>query len=455
MIRALWTLIKISAVIALVVWVAHHPGTVRIQWMDYTLTAHVGLFLLLLLGIILLSIFIYQTLKAFITFPSSYRRYSQVRAREKGYQALTRGLTAVAAGDVKTAKTQAARAAGLMPDDTGLPLLLQAQAARLQGHEEEATRHFMTLLENKDASFLGMRGLLQKALDQNNPDAARALSDKALKLHPKQPWLLKIAYDLHIRAKEWDGALKLLYRLEKAGGIDTSKASKDRVALLLAEAFDQDHAGRPDIALQKINKARSFAPDFAPVTLALIEHYKKSADINKARNALKKAWKQNPHEAYIPAWESLLKDNADVLETLRHFENLLKINADSAALQRRTGQAALEAGLWGKAREYFTTAEQLGPSAQLYRLWAQLEERSTHDETAIKHWLEKASEAEGESTWVCTQTGRVYDHWHPIALPHGAFNTIEWCNPAHMLHSDPALLLSQSADMAQSMIESP
>ena len=109
MIKALWFAIKVAAAIALVVWIAERPGTVRIEWVEYTVTVHVGLFLLAAIAFVLLTLFIYQTIKAFVDFPKSYARYSEIRAKEKGYEALTRGLTAVAAGDTKAAVAQAKR----------------------------------------------------------------------------------------------------------------------------------------------------------------------------------------------------------------------------------------------------------------------------------------------------------------------------------------------------------
>lgn len=155
MIKALWFAIKVGVLIALSVWIAERPGSVRIEWMEYTFTIQMGFFLLVALVFVLLTLFIYQVLKTFVGFPSSLRRYNEVKAREKGYRALTRGLTAVAAGDKKAAALYSKKASKLLEGDTGLPLLLEAQAARLDGREEDAAQSFVALLEDKDASFWG------------------------------------------------------------------------------------------------------------------------------------------------------------------------------------------------------------------------------------------------------------------------------------------------------------
>ncbi|MGB0719227.1 MAG: heme biosynthesis HemY N-terminal domain-containing protein, partial [Bdellovibrionales bacterium] len=206
MIKALWFLIKIGVVIAAIIWVADHPGSVRIEWLDYVFTVNTGLFFAALLAVVLASIFIYRVIRTFVDFPASYRYYSEIRARKKGYDALTRGLAAVAAGDAKTAQKEAAAVRGLLPDDNGLPVLLAAQAARLNGDDEAAEESFHVLLEHKDASFLGVRGLLQAALEDGDYEGGLAMARQALARHPKQPWILKTVYDLEIRNCHWGAA---------------------------------------------------------------------------------------------------------------------------------------------------------------------------------------------------------------------------------------------------------
>src|SRR5262245_23719039 len=107
MLKALWFMIKVGVLTAAAIWIAERPGTVKIEWLEYTVTVHVGLGLLVVVGTMLLAIFVYNIIRTFVDFPKAYRRYSEIKSREKGYRALTLGLTAVAAGDAKAAVYQA------------------------------------------------------------------------------------------------------------------------------------------------------------------------------------------------------------------------------------------------------------------------------------------------------------------------------------------------------------
>lgn len=431
MIKALWFAIKLGLLVALVVWVADRPGFVKIEWLEYTFTVHVGLFLLAAMATILVAIFIYNIIRAFVTFPASYRRYRGIKDQEKGYEALTIGLSAVAAGDAKKAVRQARRATRYLKGDTGLPLLLEAQAARLEGREEDALESFAGLLEDKNAAFLGVRGLLQAALDAQKYDKALEVAQQALTLHPKQPWILRTAYDLEIRLRHWDGALETLKRAEKAKAIEAEKARRDRGAILIAQAEELEHAGDEDAALKLLAKAFKLDEGFVPAAVRLARLENKNGAHRKAVSVIRKSWKASPHPDLANIWNGLIKPGkaGEPLARMHWFEKLLAAKADTAQGQIAAGRVALEEKLWGEARTYFMRALELEPSAEIYRLLATLEEQAGQSKTAVQGWLEKADEAEPDHVWICSETGRIYDEWSPVALPHGSFNTIEWGLP--------------------------
>ena len=437
MFKALLFMVKVGLLAAVAVWVADRPGTVKIDWLEYTFTIHFGFFLLSLMGVMLLAIFSYNIIRTFTDLPKSYRRYREIRRREKGYRALTLGLTAVAAGDTKTAVYQAHRATKLMPDDAGLPVLLKAQSARLDGREDDARESFVALLESKDAAFLGVRGLLQSALDMENYTKALDLARQALKLHPKQPWILNTVYDLEIRMQDWTAARETLYRAEKAKAITTEKANSDRVAMLLAEADILIREGKHKDALKDVKKAVAIDPDFAPAVTRYAKLLNMEGKRKQAVKAIERAWKTNPHPEYVQAWEILAPRGTTKkpMGRMQWLEKLLEINANTATGQREAGRVAMEQQLWGEARGHLRRAEEIEPSASIYRALAELEDRSGGSAEAATIWLEKAADASAEKVWVCRQSGRVYDQWHPVALPHHAFNTIEWDIPEIAVHA--------------------
>lgn len=434
MVKALWFMVKVGLLVALAVWVADHPGYVFLELPEsgFKARVHTGLFLLILLGTILLAIFLYKIIQWFADFPKIWARYQEYQRREKGYKSLTLGLTAVAAGDRKQAAYHAERAERFMPRDEGLPVLLKAQAQRLQGLEEEAAQSFRRLLENKDTSFLGVRGLLQTALDHENYAAALELSYQALALHPKQPWILNTVYDLEIRARHWPQARAILKRAAKVKAVEAPQASADQAALLLAEADDAMGAGDVARAENLLRQAHKENPNFVPATVRLARYYLDSGQRGKAIKMIEKAWKKQPHPDFADLWRSLLPQHksAQLAARLSWFEKLVKLQPENAESHIALAREAMEQKLWGEARDHLAKAELLQPSARLYRIMAELEEQAGQGTQAAQRWLEKAANGNPDRRWVCRETGLVYPYWQPVADPHGSFNTIIWDNPA-------------------------
>ncbi len=430
MIRALWTLFKVGLVIAAVIWVAEHPGTITIDWLDYKLTFHIGLFLIALTLVIMLGITLFSIIKTGLDMPKNMTRYRDITYKDKGAKAIALGLTAVAAGDAKSASYQAVRAKKFLKDDDPLPQLLDAQAARLNGNEMDAARAFMKLMDHKETSFLGIRGLLQSALDCGDHEGALELGHKALEQYPKQAWILCIVYDLEIKARNWDSARKILYRAEKSGAIATNKANSDRVAMRLAEAEQEKASGNEELYFRALNKAYKTDKNFIPCVLWLVQMYLDRNKHKAAISMIEKAWKVNPHRGLIDLWDAAYKPDRDndTMGRVRWFEKLAKQNPASVEGMLALANVQIQEGLWGEARKSLEKAETIRPNVKLYKLWARLEDRATHDDHAVRKWLEKAADAPRERVWICSETGRIYKAWTPIS-DQGLFNTIIWDFP--------------------------
>lgn len=431
MIRALWYMVKVGLLVAAAVWLVDRPGSVDISWMDYTFKIQLGFFLLILVAVILVAIFIYRILILLAGLPDRYRRYRRLSNREKGHRALALGLTAVAAGDGRGASIQAQRAVRFLPGDRGMPLLLQAQAERLKGNEEAARKIFTDMLENKDTAFLGVRGLLQGALESGNYLKALELSRQGEKLYPKQKWILRIVYDLEIRNRNWDDARKILGRLQKIDGFEEGQAKRERAVIHLAEAEMLEQNGLREAALKKIKAAYKDDPYFVPAALRLARFYNADGHKRAAVKVIEKVWTVSPHPDLAVLWPELAaeKNTRDPLARLKWFEKLMVRAKDHPESHIMMAKASMDASLWGEARDHLQKADIPGVDARIYQLRADIERRSARNEIEARHWLEKASGAPEPKCWVCTETGRVYPEWMPIAEPHGSFNTIEWNTP--------------------------
>ena len=101
---------------------------------------------------------------------------------ERGYDAISKGLVALAAGDFSRARAQARKANGLTPESP-LALLLGAQVAQAEGDKVSAQRFYTAMLERDDTTFLALRGLAADAVRSGDADRALDLLAQARIAH--------------------------------------------------------------------------------------------------------------------------------------------------------------------------------------------------------------------------------------------------------------------------------
>ena len=198
--------------------------------------------------------------------------------------------------------------------------------------------------------------------------------------------------------------------------------------------------------------------DNVQAVLLAAEYYNRQGQVKKAKALIEKAWKRCAHAAFVDVWSDLMpeKDRGDALLRLKWFQRLIALNDKNARIHVAAGLEALSASLWGEARTFFDKAEDIRPSKELYKALSDLELQASGNEELARDWLAKASDVQAERVWICRETGRIYEHWQPIALPHGSFNTIEWDYPIGS--QDEGLLLgarSQSATDENVLLDSP
>lgn len=446
MIRILWFLIQVALVALAAMWIFGQPGQVDIHWLGYDIEAHPGVAFLAIILLFVVLVILSKTIGFIFSLPGRLSSLRGRKRRDRGFQALTVGLSAVAAGDAKLASYQAYRMRQFLPDEKGLPWLLEAQAARLRGDEAEARNHFEKLLKEKDTAFLGVRGLLNAAIASGDFGRALELARQAMTMHPGQSWIIRTVFGLEVQKHEWAAALTTLKKGERAKAWPIEAVKSNRIALLMQQGEDLSRGGYQGESTAKFREANRLDPAFIPAASRLAQNY---IDQHKRRAAVavvERAWKENPHPDLVPLWEALSPPNKpnDMTARLRWFERLVALNPGDAESQIAAAKIAIADGMWGEAWQYLSAAEKIRPNARLYRMWAQMEEKTNHSESAKRYW-EKSAGAAPDKVWTCRETGRIYERWSALAAPHDGFNTMIWDFP-HAGHQGTGAVLALNTD---------
>ena len=454
MFRTIWTLGWIAALGAGGIWLALQPGRTSLQWMGYDIEIQTGL---LIFGVVLFAIvfaWIYRLWLALKATPGIISRKLEARSQDQALQAVSYGLSAIAAGDAAQAEKQAGRARKLIRNDHGLVPLLAGMTARLKGDPVAAETAFRELLNTRETAFIGVRGLLQIALDRHQPDQALVLARQAVRMHPRQGWILRTLYTLELRQRNWNEAQDILARMGKVKAVDAAQGRADRAAMILARAMEAQTRGQADQSYLLAREAYDVAPNFLPAALFYIPFLIRRNERKGALRVIEKSWKAQPHPDLKAAWVKLAPEGSATPD--KAYQWLEKLAAASPAHEDShlmLAESALAQSLTGEARSHIDAAQLVRRSAKSCRLMAQLEEKTGHAHAAAL-CLEQSTSAAPDRVWVCRETGRIYPAWMPFASPQNSFNSIVWDDPAQVRRMPTALSALPDSGDALQLIES-
>ena len=429
MIRLLTFLILMALAAAGFAWVADRPGEVSVIWLGQQYETSVAVALLgVLLAAIAFTIF-WGFLRFVLRIPSLMSIASKARRRNKGYEALSRGMVAAGAGDSALA-LRAARAAEKHLGEDGLTLLLRAQTAQLAGDRVGAERAFARMVDRPDTRVLGLRGLHVEARRRGDASSAHHYAEQAHRIAPVS-WAGQALLDHHSAAQDWARALAMLDSNLAQRSIDKSTARRQRAVLQTAIALDlpaQDAAE----ALRLAKEAAELAPDLSPAAALAARLLGKRGDLRKASRLIEASWKAQPHPDLAQAYLDLRPGDSthDRLARAKTLARVAPQDPESALCMAR---AAMEAREFRFARSAMQPLIEGGarPTVRMCLLMADLEEMDGGAEGKVREWLARASRAPRDKTWVAD--GVACDVWAPVSPVTGKLDALRWQAPAERL----------------------
>jgi HemY protein len=428
--RRLLVLATLAVLIVAAATIADYPGAVDIIWQGWEIDTSVGV-LVAALALLALVLWLLMTLiAAAIRVPARFRRNRRERQRRRGELALTRGMIALAAGDRAAARLQANRAEALL-GATPLVLMLAAQAAELDGDAAAAREHYTSLLDAKEASFYGLRGLIGQALRAGDGEGALRLAERARELRPDATWAFETLLALQTRMGRWEEARSTLAAGAKAGLVPEPRAAHYRGAILSELSLAAERDGDRRRALSLAAGAMRLLPEVAApavrrARLLIVDDRRRAA-----RHVVEQAWARAAHPELARLWGEL-GGALPALEVVSWYEKLAAQNPDSPESALALAEAALAAQLWGEARRHLARAVPAGPAApsrRLCLLMARIEDSEHPGDARAREWFDRALSAPRDPAYVCARCGNESTDWQALCGRCQGFDTLAWRAP--------------------------
>ncbi len=425
MIRVLIFFALLFAVALGFAWVADLPGVISISWQGYVwekppvVAALVaGIALALFLAAVWLVLAILRS-------PKIASRFFQRRRKDRGYQALSRGLIALGTGNAKLARRHGLDADKLLRDEPAAKLLL-AQTAQLAGRDAEARDRFEGMLSSPDTKALGLHGLFIEAERQNEPVAARHYAEEANKEMPGLEWAGKAVLGYQAVASHWEEALATLERNYNAKMLDKKTFRRHKAVILTALAQKlEDHD--PDRAFAKAKEAHGLALDLVPAAVIAARLATRRNEVRKASKMIEATWRLSPHPDLAEAYAHVRTGDSAV-DRLKRVKSLAALRANTTVGALSVARAAMDAREFEEARSQLKTVLRSEPIRGAFLMMAELEEAEHGDKGRMRDWLSRAVRAPQDKAWVAD--GVVSSEWQPVSPVTGRLDAFEWVTPS-------------------------
>lgn len=435
--RALRIFVIIAVISAAAAWLAETSGDVIITWLGYRIETQFGVAVAAVALIAALCVGAYRLLRPLIEGPVALGRRWRARRTRLGYDALSKGMLALAAGDTQTARRMSQRTQRLL-EAQPLTLLLSAQVAQLEGDSHAAEKYFTAMLDSPDTEFLGLRGLFIQA--NRNADATGALTyaARAFELDSKSRWAFDGLFSQQTRLSQWAAARRSVETALRGRLIDREHARRARTVLLTAESIENTAslpAGPEDSTNQTEVSARTLAmeavalqPGFTPAALIAARLLSRGNKRRRAIRLIENAWRLNPHPDLAQAYERLKRQESKPSNGL-DMSALARKNSDHIESKFLRVTQAIRERDWTTALECLEPLTEPFPTARACALMAEIEQRKNGDEVAARSWLGRGLHAARDPEWHCNTCGEVNPSWGANCAHCGAFDTLIWRSP--------------------------
>jgi HemY protein len=444
MIRVVIYLVLVALVALGAVWLADRPGEVVITWPWLSQTwPRLGEAIAIDLPVVVIAVILFALaimllfwlVAAIWRSPGNLAFFLRHRRSARGYQAISRGLIAIGAGDLKTARRLAAEARRYAADEP-LALLLTAQTAQLAGNRPAAEVAFRKMADHAETRLLGLHGLFVEAQRRNDHAAARAVAEEAVRANPAAGWAAQAVLDFRCAEHDWAGALAALDSNMKSGLIDKPTFRRSRAVLLTARALtdaDREQA-RADVL-----EAVKLAPALVPAAVLAGRLLGEAGDTRKAARVLEAAWRANPHPDLAEIYAHV-RPGDSARDRLARVQSLARQSPGDPEGALAVAHAAID------AREFATARAALGslaatPTQRVAEMMAEIEERDSGDIGRAREWTARAVHAARDPAW--TADGLVSDRWLPVSPATGRLDAFQWKVPVAELTA-PGRVIEQA-----------
>lgn len=387
----LFLLLCAALLVSLGFWYLEDPGYVKIIWLGYeaqlTVVAGFCIFLFFSFMILVFGRIVGSLLRMPLRWLSFFRRSQDEKAKH-GFLDFLSSYEAETFPDALHHQKKAAQRF------LNNPIFLWISGNFFEKAEKpfEAEQCFMDLAKNPSSAFLGLKGQIRAAMHRGDFKSAHGLLQRAEKLMPTSPWVLKHFLALTREQKNFKEGEACILRLEDLGYFSSDQCKKQMADLSYLQAIQPETSSAQKELL--LRQSHRLDPSHVEAAQEFVLLLQEQGSITYASTVLEETWDVNPKQALGELYLKI-SSPGDNLAAYQLAHHLVKNNPKHHESLVFLAHTAIKAKLWGDARAHLTNLLNLKETttADVYQLFARFELEEKQDLQAAIQWLEKGLQA--------------------------------------------------------------
>ena len=383
MLRFLYIFFQFIILFIIVTWAIQNSKSVSFIFRDITVTTTTSVLIIGLLAIIMVALL----LQRFIFFLKQSRqkfRYNRnKKIYERGHHSFVKGMAALVNKDFKKAIIEAQNTSKYLKDES-LGLLLKSETLKIEKKFNQLNDVYEKMLKNPNMNLLGLRGLMEQNLRNQDYHHAFIYGEKLFYLNPKIDKLYETLINIIGKTNNWQ---KLIYLNDQSlkFKIINKTIHADNKSIAYYEIAKIKHKSSEQESIELMERAIKLKRNFAPYVNFYIQLLINSNRLEKAKKTLKNTWTISPH----PDLKEQIKTLATALK-ISYFELAKYItsrNWNNYEAQVLFTESYIEEKNWDKARSQIKSLLEHKPSREVCLLMARIEEGDNGDPQKINSWI--------------------------------------------------------------------
>lgn len=373
---------------------SQNPGVLELQWYGWKVQttaafAVVAMAIVGLLVVMLTSIYIWL-----IQAPKRLHKHLGLKRQEKGLLAFNDALQALAIGDDAAALKAAKEAHKLLPKLPLADTLMAEVTARQHTNAKpiEVRKQYQKLLAKPHTKVIGLRGLLNQALENGESKQALTYALDFYREKPKNPYVLNILTHLYARQQQ---VAEAIFYAEKLVGMTPKNSKEQDQAQFVLACLQRLHVqqlaltSQTEEALKTAERATKNHPTFMPLVLQLAHLYDQQGHQTKAIKLLAKAYKHVPSLRVGRTWLGLHKNTKDTV-LLKKLEKFTAPWPEVLTSDLLKAEVLIKTRNYTEARSLLESLILKGDDKTLFQTLAELELAQQPNSPQAAKWLQKA-----------------------------------------------------------------